>query len=253
MEGCDQSRGVADGPGRLMAMVGLALLCISFLLPYPAIYAPLCIERPGSVSYVNYGPGVRTQERPGMSPAMVAFGEGHAVRYLLGPGFPFILGAAGLCLHLLPRLMRSDKARRRLARATCLTFAACLLWSAGVICLMLARFAKGLMIAAHYNGLMDLVGPDTSLTDLALPFAIFCVLILITGFGCAAMVFGRQDIRRPLGASICALISLPVFALHASMVTDVAHFGPFVSALACVLIVVGGLRETVAAARAPLT
>lgn len=241
MEAIDPSRRATEGKGHLLTLVGFALLCISFLLPFPAIYAPTTVDTRGGTSTVCYFSDIPTQQRAGMSPAAVAFGEGHAVRYFLGPGFPFILGAAGLCIYLL----------RRLRRAPRIVFGILLVWAAGVICALLIRAISTLMALAHEAGAMDSAIPTANTLDAALPVALLAALILIAGFGCAAVIFARRDIRRPLGAVCCGLISLPVFVLHILDMTRAFYVGPFVSALACVLILIGGIREALVAARAP--
>ncbi|MHC4985585.1 MAG: hypothetical protein ACYTFO_05455 [Planctomycetota bacterium] len=268
MDAIDPSRRTTTGKGHLLTLIGFALLCVSFFLPYPAIYAPVFTESSGpgpeaSVAIHCYGEGIPTQERPGMSPAMVAFAEGHAVRYFLGPGFPFVLGASGLCLYLLPRLMRAGPDSRWVTRAPQVVFGVLLVWAAGVICAALIRFLNSAMIYAQQDVAAGARGPNSSPPEL--PVAVpFCVFTFIAGFGSAAVFFSSRHIRRPLGAFFCALISLPVFVYHGVVVIGVEHIGPFLAAMACigpfvaafgcVLVIIGGLRGAHATrARGPAT
>ena len=245
MEPIDPSHRPPSKRSHRITLIGFALLCISFVLPFPAIYVPVYITEvgpgPGVTQTIRcYGEGVPTQDRPGMSPAAVAFGEGHAVRYFLGPGFPFVLGVAGLCLCLF----------RRPTRAPQIVFGILLIWAAGVTCAAIIRFADAIMEVAFGDGYTGAPHSQTSWIDITPTFVVLGAMILIAGFGCGAMIFARRNIRRPLGAVCCGLISLPVFVLHILDMTHGFYIGPYVSALGCVLVIIGGVREALAAARA---
>ena len=239
---------------RRIALLGFAILCISFFLPYPAVY-PVSIrhyDNPASGTMTTFYINVmapRTQQNSGMSPAYLVIGEGHALHYFSGRGSPFLFGFVGFCLLAISLIRRPRADDRSFAAVMQAGWGVGLIFLAFVVCLALIR-AGDMAIHAVCGGTWadphDLVEALASFWPM---FAIFFAVIFAMGFGFAAMLLTRKELRAPLGLLICGVVSLLILSVQVSQVTQTEDIGPILALLGGILVVIGALAEVISILR----
>ncbi len=242
-------------PGRGIALLGFAILCVSFFLPCPAVYLPSCLHDYDTVSgpmttlYVN-PMAPRTGNLSGMSPAALVLAEGHWLRYFSGRGAPFLVGLVGLCLLGIDRFRRPRGAGQDLTAAMRAVWNVSLIFLTAIIFLGLIRVGDTVIELAYIDAAWRV--PPRPITELASPWPMFAVLFIVIfamGFGFAAMLLTRKELRAPLGMLVCGLVSLLILSMQVSLIAEIEDLGPAVSLLGGLLVVIGAVAEVVTVAK----